>query len=489
MRLFALTLAVVFWAASGQAAEHRNVIMIVADDLGFQIGCYGDKVARTPNLDRLAATGTKFTRAACTTASCSASRSVILTGRHNHSIGHYGHAHAYNHFSTFEQVPTLPVLLNEAGYRTCSVGKYHVAPEATYHFQEYRNAEGGGGTRNPVAMAKRAIEWMSEPSEKPFFLYFCTADPHRAGAKGFANSPTGPNPYPGIRPEVFRPEDVPVPPWLPDNADAREELAEYYQAVTRVDQGLGTLLDYLDASGRARDTLVLFLSDNGPPFPGAKTNLHQAGMNLPLLVRNPLQAQRGTTCEARVAWTDLTPTILDYCQVTPAPRPPYALGPNGGGPDAERRRNARPAAVTFQGRSFLSAMTEERPAGWDELYASHTFHEITMYYPMRVVIDGDWKLIFNIAHQLPYPFASDLYNSPTWQGVLKRGDTHYGARTVESYVNRPRFELYNLKDDPWETKNLAGSKDQAATLERLKKKMQQWQKDTDDPWELKWRYE
>lgn len=139
-------------------ADHRNVIMIVADDLGFQLGCYGDKVARTPNADRLAATGTRFTRAACTTASCSASRSVILTGRHNHSIGHYGHAHAYNHFSTFEQVPTLPVVLNEAGYRTCSVGKYHVAPESTYHFQDYRNAAEAGGTRNPVAMAKRAID-------------------------------------------------------------------------------------------------------------------------------------------------------------------------------------------------------------------------------------------------------------------------------------------------------------------------------------------
>src|SRR5436190_22853351 len=87
-------------------ADQRNVIMIVTDYLRFQLGCYGDKVARTPSADRLAATGTRFPRAASTTASCSASRSVILTGRHNHSIGHYGHAHAYNHFATYEQVPT-----------------------------------------------------------------------------------------------------------------------------------------------------------------------------------------------------------------------------------------------------------------------------------------------------------------------------------------------------------------------------------------------
>jgi N-sulfoglucosamine sulfohydrolase len=108
---------------------------------------------------------------------------------------------------------------------------------------------------------------------------------------------------------------------------------------------------------------------------------------------------------------------------------------------------------------------------------------------MRVVIDGDWKLIFNIAHQLPYPFASDLYDSPTWQGVLKRGDKNYGVRTVESYIHRPRFELYNLKVDPWETNNLATSGEHQATLERLQKKLQAWQVKTGDPWQLKWRYE
>ena len=90
---------------------------------------------------------------------------------------------------------------------------------------------------------------------------------------------------------------------------------------------------------------------------------------------------------------------------------------------------------------------------------------------------------------LDYPFASDLYDSPTWQGVLKRADKNYGVRTVESYIHRPRFELYNLKQDPWETNNLATSGEHQATLQRLQKKMQDWQVKTGDPWELKWRYE
>ncbi len=112
-----------------------------------------------------------------------------------------------------------------------------------------------------------------------------------------------------------------------------------------------------------------------------------------------------------------------------------------------------------------------------------------MYYPMRVVIEGNYKLIFNIAHRLPYPFASDLYASPTWQSALASGDRMYGLKPVDSYIDRPRFELYDLEKDPWETNNLASSSEYAELLERLQTKLQAWQKETNDPWELKWRYE
>src|SRR5690242_9066675 len=110
-----------------QAADGRkNIVVMVADDLGLQLGCYGDRVIKTPDLDRLAAEGTRFPRAFCTTASCSASRSVILSGLHNHATAHYGHEHGDGHFRTYDHVRSLPVLLKEAGYRTCSIGKYHL---------------------------------------------------------------------------------------------------------------------------------------------------------------------------------------------------------------------------------------------------------------------------------------------------------------------------------------------------------------------------
>ena len=185
--LLASLLASLLITGSLPAAEHRNVVLFVVDDQGFQAGCYGNQVIRTPAIDSLAAAGTRFTRGHCTTASCSACRSVLMTGLYNHAIGHYGHAHSYNHFSTYESVPTLPVLMAEAGYRTCSIGKYHLAPRATYLFQEYRN-KGVQGNRNAVRMARNAREWIAEDDQKPFFLYFCTSDPHRGGGPdGYSN--------------------------------------------------------------------------------------------------------------------------------------------------------------------------------------------------------------------------------------------------------------------------------------------------------------
>ncbi|MEW4530942.1 sulfatase [Maioricimonas sp. JC845] len=493
----ALCLALVMPAtlrADDTQAPHnsRNVILFVVDDQGFQAGCYGNEDIRTPNIDRLAASGVRFTRAGCTSASCSASRSVLLTGLHNHATGHYGHAHAYHHFSTYDTVRTLPVMLSEAGYRTCSIGKYHLAPEYVYHFEEYRNQGIVGGARNSVMMANNAIDWMKEEDDRPFFLYFCTSDPHRGPGPGnFANfNNRDENPYPRCDRITYNPDDITPPPWLPDNDEVRKELAEYYQAISRLDQGLGLLLDYLEESGHSKDTMVIFLSDNGPPFPGAKTNLYQPGMNLPLIVQNPDVEQPGSTCDARVTWVDIVPSILDFCDVTPQPGPPIRPKENVGPPEFRKTpRNQRVVPVKFHGRSFLDILDEESPEGWDEAFASHTFHEITMYYPMRVIIDGDYKLLFNIAHQLPYPFASDLYASPTWQSVLNSEEKMYGPRTVDSYIYRPRFELYNLAEDPWETNNLATDSAHQEVLEKLQAKLRAWQKQTRDPWELKWTYE
>lgn len=460
------------------AAPARNVILFVTDDQGQDAGCYGNSVIQTPNLDALAADGTRFTHAFCTTASCSASRSVILTGLHNHANGHYGHAHTYHKFGSYPDIKTLPVRLAAAGYRTALVGKYHVLPAATFEFQSKPKVN----ARNAVMMAERAREVIEADDERPFFLYFCTSDPHRGGGRvdddpllpdRFGNQPGG---HRGVDEVQYDPRSVSVPAFLPDTPVCRAELAQYYQSVSRIDQGLGRLIDCLQRAGKYDDTLIIYISDHGIAFPGGKTNVYEPGLRAPCIVRSPDVDQRGVVSDAMLSWVDLTPTILEFAGALPSP--------------AETGEAANGDKYPLQGRSFLSIVGQSHAAGWDEVYASHTFHEITMYYPMRVVRERRYKLIWNLAHDLPYPFASDLWAAPTWQAQYRQGmDAMYGQRTVGDYIHRAEFELFDLDRDPHEATNLADDDAHAETLARLKHKLKAFQRRTRDPWILKWDYE
>ncbi len=471
-------------------AANRNIIIVIADDLSPSLGCYGDKAAVTPNLDALAKDAVVFDHAYATTASCSASRSVVLTGLHNHANGHYGHLHSYHKFSSYPWVKTLPVLLSEVGYRTARIGKHHNGPEEVYLFEEKLP----GNSRSTVEMADNCREFIK--GEKPFFLYYATSDPHRGG--GFAKElPYAPDrfgnkpnkgAYPGVEEVLYDPDKVTIPPFLPDTPETRAELAQYYQSVSRVDTGVGRLVEILKEEGKYDDTLILFTADHGMAFSGGKTTVYEGGLKVPFIVRDPHSKRRGIRNQGMISFIDITPTLLDYA----------------GGFDREnrsvnkkiafkapRRRGQRPnTPYNFHGRSFLPILDEKEPKGWDGVNASHTFHEIQMYYPMRVVRDRKYKLIWNIAHPLPYPFASDLWAAPSWQAQHKKGmDAPYGNKTVGEYIQRPEFELFDMELDPDEYKNLAYDPAFAKVLEEYKKKLKQFQRAYDDPWVMKWDYE
>ncbi len=445
--------------------EHKskpNIILFVADDHGTDaLGCYGNNVIETPNLDRFATEGILFARAYCTSASCAASRSVILTGMFGHATGSYGHVHDYHHFSTFSNVHSLPVLLEKSGYLTARIGKYHVAPEKVYHFNEVLEAN----PRSTVEMAEQCGEVLA--SDQPFFLYFCTDDPHRGSPfqpdpwdapNNFGNKEEG---FPGVTTKLYNPEDVIVPDFLPDTKECREELAQYYQSVSRIDQGFGKLLAMLEESGKSENTIVIYISDNGIAFPGAKTNLYEPGIKLPCIIRNPFIENKGIRNNAMISWIDLTPTILDLANVD------YS-------------------DIHFHGKSFMNVMGKENPEGWDEVYASHTFHEVTMYYPMRVCIKDHFKLIWNMAWRLEYPFASDLWAASTWQGIYRNKVEYFGPRKVDDYLFRNEFELYDLSTDPNELLNLGNDERYKEVLESMKEKMKTFQKNTSDPWIIMW---
>ncbi|MFO0848712.1 MAG: sulfatase [Gemmataceae bacterium] len=445
-----LTLLAVGLAAQVHAAERKNVLLIVADDLGLQLGCYGDRAAKTPNIDALAAAGTRFTRAFASVASCSPSRATLLTGLPTHQCGQYGLAHGTHNQHTFRSVKGLPALLKPAGYRSGVVGKLHVQPKEVYPF----DAEIADAGRNPVSVTAKAEQFIKSAGDAPFFLLVGFTDPHRA-AKGFANEAK----YPASVPRTaFDPAALPLPAFLPDQPDARADWADYYQSIARLDHGVGLLLKMLAELKHADDTLVIFLSDNGPPFPGAKTTLYDPGVHLPLIVRRP-GPQAGRTCAALVSWTDIAPTVLDWAGVS------------------------KPAACA--GRSLLPILADASPGGWDVVYGSHQFHEVTMYYPVRMVRTRTHKYLLNLAHGLEYPHASDLWGSPTWQGVLKRHDRLLGKRPVANFQRRPKEELYDLTADPDEVTNLAGMPAAEPVLAALRAKLASWRKATDDPWLVK----
>ncbi|MDW5288102.1 sulfatase [Formosa sp. PL04] len=442
--------------------DKPNIILFVSDDHGKDaLGCYGNDVIQTPNLDQLASEGTLFNNAYCTSASCAASRSVILSGKFGHATGSYGHVHDYHHFSTFENEKSLPVLLEAEGYETARIGKYHVAPESVYHFNTVLEAD----PRNTVEMAEECEGVLN--SDKPFFLYFCTDDPHRGQSfvpdpwnapNSFGNKVEG---YEGVETVIYDPKEVLVPSFLPDNIETREEIAQYYQSISRIDQGFGKLMQLLQATGKAKNTIVIYISDNGMAFPGAKTTVYEPGIKLPCIIKNPLNDTKGIVNNALISWVDLTPTILDMAKV---------------------KYNEK----DFHGKSFKTIIAEENPVGWDEIYASHTFHEITMYYPMRVVRSGNYKLIWNIAWRLEYPFASDLWASSTWQSIYRNHNEYYGPKKVEDFLFRPEFELFDLSNDPNEIKNLASQKEFGDVLEALKIKLKKFQAKTTDPWQIMW---
>jgi N-sulfoglucosamine sulfohydrolase len=444
--------------SSAQAAPPaKNVLIVINDDWGRQAGCYGDKIARTPNFDALATQGTRFSRAFCTTASCSPSRSAIMSGLFPHASGQYGLAHADHNFHCRPFVRGLPVLLKEAGYRTLLAGKHHVIPEEQFAYE--KTANGKINLRSTVQLAERVEEFLKEPDERPFFVYYCPIDPHRA-AKGWGNEGT----YPGVVEQIFKPSDIVVPPFLPDNPVVREDLAGYYQAISRADAGLGRVLQALENTGHADDTLVLVLADNGPPFPGAKTTVYDAGVHLPLVVRKPGQEQRGQVSDAMVSWVDIVPTVLEW---TGAEGPKYKL----------------------HGRSFLGEVGGTTDVPRDHVFLSHTFHEVTMYYPMRGIRTRKHKCILNLAHHLPFPSAQDLWASPTWQTTLERKLEQYGPRPTAAYLQRPAVELYDLEADPHEAKNLAEDPASQPIVSELKSRIRAWQEATDDPWLVKYLHE
>ncbi len=426
----------------------RSVLFIIADDWSPIAGCYGNAVIKTPNVDAAAGRGVVFDQAFCVSPSCAVSRASILTGHYPHTHGQYGHCHGIHGFRTHPWMATTPGLLKQAGYATACIGKSHVAPPETYpfDFQALPNVP-----RSPADFGGQTRRFLESIGEQPFYCHVGIADPHRAGdSTRFANDP----PQPGaVR---YRPEEVTVPDFLPDVPEVREELAQYYQAISRFDQTVGQVLAALEESGRARETLIVITSDHGMPFPGAKASSFEGGHHCPLLILGPADIRAGRHCGALVNWTCFMPTILEWCGLE---------GP-----------------ADLPGRSMLPLLSDPDQRGWDETFYAHNFHEVTNYYPYRVLRGRRYKYVLNLAHELPHPLGTDLFRSGMWQAVLKRDIQMLGQRPRDYFLHQPHEALYDLEKDPAETHNLIDDPAHKTIAAAMRDKVLQFRIRTQDPW-------
>ncbi|NOZ33155.1 MAG: sulfatase, partial [Alphaproteobacteria bacterium] len=430
----------------------RNILLLIADDLGRMAGCYGEKQVATPNIDALARSGTRFDMAFTSTASCSASRSVIYSGLHTHQNGQYGLHHNHHHFMTFAQVETAPKLFGELGYLTGIIGKVHVGPDAVYPWEVREES----ATRDVRWAADRAAKFFAraKSADRPFFLTIGYVDPHRDLTRsGFGNEIT----YPGVRDDPVAAADVSVPPFLSDLPGVRQELTEYYRSVSRLDQGIAMALGALSEAGLDDDTLVCFLSDNGAPFLNSKTTLYDAGVHLPLIVRRPGQ-KRGVANPNLVSFIDILPSFLNWA-------------------GDEKSPGLR------QGRSFLPILEDEiLHPDWRLVFGSHSFHEITNYYPTRFLRTPRYKYHRNVAWKLDFPFSSDLYGSLSWEAMRNQKPVTIGQRPLKNYIRRPPEELYDLDADPGEVVNLALDREFEHLVLQMRCQVEDWQRATQDPW-------
>ena len=389
-----------------------------------------------------------------------------------------------------------------AGYRTGHIGKYHVAPEEVFHFETYLRGSG----RNAVQMAERSREFITDKSDKPFFLYFATSDPHRGGGKDknsqrtlkpdlFGNKPDGKS-HEGVDEVFYLPKDVPIPHFLTDTPETREELAHYYQSVSRIDRGVARLIEILKEGNLYEKTMIVFTSDHGMAFAGGKTTVYEGGLKVPFVVRNPYEKNRGVKQSCLISHIDITPSLLDFAGALDQEknRPKIWNSPEKYWKDkpyvAKENRGSSGKLSAYHGKSWLPVLGNSEKKHWKEIFASHTFHEIQMYYPMRVIRDTEYKLIWNIAHPLPYPFASDLWAASSFQAQYRKSmSAPYGQKSVREYIHRPEFEFFKIDQDPHEANNLADNSKHAVMLELYKKKLKAAQSQFHDPWIMKWKYE
>jgi len=431
--------------ATGATQDRPNILLIISEDNGQELGCYGNRYVRTPVLDRLADDGVRFHNAYVPQAGCSQSRAAYLTGLYPHQNGQIGLA-TWKLRMYDDHQPNLVRSLHEAGYRTGIIGKLHVNPETAFPFDTHQIPSANFNRKRLGNYAIEASKFF-EQSSRPFFLTVNYPDAHRPFMDQVAGLPA----------EPLTGKDVKSIDYFGiDSPQLRTATASYYNCMNRLDHMIGELLDQLDKSGKADQTLVIYFGDHGADLLRGKRTSYEGGIRVPLIIRWPGKTQAGTVRNELVSTLDLMPTLLQAADVIP---------PEG-----------------LAGRS-LNPLLKPGKAEWrDYLFTEYHLHSAHNFYPQRTVRDERYKLIQNLQPEQINPGYAFTLNR-FFNGLPELIDN--ASPDVQAAYRRmekpPKFELYDLRNDPFEFRNLALQPEHAETLRRLSEKLDSWREQTQDP--------
>lgn len=406
-----------------------NLVYIHTHDSGRYFQPYGYGLA-TPHIQRLAEEGTFFRHAFCAAPTCSPSRAALLTGMMPHSTGMLGLAHR----GFFLQDPHkhLSWFLREHQFDTALSGVQHEAIDATtLGYRRILSAPAGNKLcrrDRDLQNAYQAAAYITESHDKPFFLSFGMSNTHR--------------PYPDHREMQINPDYL-LPPWpVSDTQENRADMADYCCALQTVDECVGIVMDALAKSKHEEDTIVLFTTDHGLPWPHMKCTLTDSGIGVALLLKYPGNPLRNRAVDHMVSHIDVFPTL---CGLLKLEKPHW-----------------------LQGVSLLPLLEENKPVR-DAVYAEVTYH--AAYEPMRSIRTDRYKLIVRYDDFLSVVMAN-MDPSPAKKRLIEE----------EYQLNiHPREALYDLHADPVERVNRIGDPRYAAVYHDLLQRLNNWMIATDDP--------
>ena len=407
------------------AANTPNFLFVIADDLTHrELGCYGGQ-AHTPNIDRLATEGMRFTRCFQTAPMCSPTRHTIYTGLYPVKSGAYP-----NHTFAKEGTQSVCHALGELGYRVALSGKRHIGPTTVFPF-EY------SGMKNPDMAAIDQLMQESKQTGTPFCLFACSNEPHSPWNKG--------------DPSAYPPEQVQLPPYHVDTPETRDGWSRYLAEITYFDSQVGELLSLLDKHDLANNTMVVVTTEQGNSMPFAKWTLYDSGLQTALIVRWPGQIEPASEADALVEYVDVLPTFVEAA---------------GGQP-----------AENLDGRSFLAVLRGAATTHKELVYGIQTTRgtiNAPPFYGIRSVRSDRYKLIVNLTPEVT--FTNACTSSPEFRSWIAKADAGDAdaADKVRRYQHRPAIELYDLRADPFEWQNLADDPAHADIVAQLRGKLAAW---------------